>query len=376
MSEEQKLTIRQVVTLVSDDGAYGGPVSVATGQLAELAERGHDTALIALWRGAGPVPPAVDGVPLKAVRARTLIPGQGFLGLLNLRLLPVLWRETGRADVLHLHVGRDLVSLAGLAVAGLRGTPCLVQTHGMVPPRGGVVARAFDAVFRPLLRRARACLVLTEQEERELAVVLGRGHPPLLRFPNGVRTQSPGGPTDPELVLYLARLHPRKRPEAFVAAAALVTERLPGPRFVLHGSDEGSLGAVEHAIARGGLAARVSYAGPLSHQDALDRLARAAVYVLPSVDEPFPMSLLEALAAGTPVVATSSCGIAAQLERSGAALITDGSPEALAGAVERLLTDEDLRARTVAAGYAAVAGAYSLGAVADRLTGHYQEALR
>ena len=375
-STSNKLTIRHVVTLVSDDGAYGGPVSVATGQLAELAGRGHDTALIALWRGAGPVPGEVDGVPLKAVRARTLVPGQGFLGLLNPRLLTVLWREAGRADVLHLHVGRDLVSLAGLTAAALRGTPCLVQTHGMVAPRGGVVARAFDAVFRPLLRRARGCLVLTEQEQGELAVVLGPGHPPLLRLPTGVRARPRGGPADPALVLYLARLHPRKRPEAFVAAAALLSERLPDPRFVLHGSDEGSLGAVEQAIARDGLGSRVSYAGPLSHQDALNRLAGAAVYVLPSVDEPFPMSLLEALAAGTPVVATSSCGIAAHLERTGAALITDGSPEALAGAVERLLTDEALRGRTVAAGYAAVEDAYSLKAVADQLTGHYRQALQ
>lgn len=370
-----KLTIRHVVTLVSDDGAYGGPVSVATGQLSELAARGHDTALLSLWRGPGPVPASVDGVRLRAVRARTLVPGRGFLGLLNPRLLTALWREAGRADILHVHTGRDLVSLSALLVARLRRVPYVVQTHGMVQPRGGAVPRLFDAVLVPLLRRAKACLVLTEEEERGLAAVLDGDHPPLTRLPNGVRAASGGPAPDPELVLYLARLHPRKRPEAFVAAAALLAQRFPRARFVLHGADEGSLPAVRGLITERGLERRVSYEGPLPHDAALTLLAGAGVYVLPSVHEPFPMSLLEALAAGTPVVATSSCGIAATLAATGAALITDGSPQALAHAVARLLEDPALRARTVEAGHRAVATTFSLSAVADRLTAHYADAL-
>jgi glycosyltransferase involved in cell wall biosynthesis len=370
------LIIRQVTTLVSDDGAYGGPVSVAAGQSAELRARGHDVALLSLWRGEGPAPADVDGVPLLAVPARTLIPGMGFLALLNPRLLRLLWRETGRADVLHLHAGRDLVTLAALSVARLRRTPFLVQTHGMVPPRTGPVARLFDSVYVPLLRRARACLVLTEEEEHGLAAVFHGRHPPLLRLANGVRSQRRSGAPDSGLVLYLARLHPRKRPGAFVSAAALLVPRLPGLRFVLHGADEGSLPEVEREIAALRLEPWVQYRGPLPHRTALDRLAEAAVYVLPSVHEPFPMSVLEALAVGTPVVTTSSCGIAAELASSGAALVTDGTPQALADAVERLLTDQELRTRTIAAGQAAVAGTFSLSAVADRLTDLYAEAVR
>ncbi|WP_225447151.1 glycosyltransferase [Streptacidiphilus sp. PB12-B1b] len=365
-----------MATLVSDDGAYGGPVSVAAGQCAELRSRGHDAALLSLWRGAGPPPADVDGVPLLAVPARTVLPGMGFLALLNPRLLRLLWRETGRADVMHLHAGRDLVTLAALAVARLRRTPFLVQTHGMVPPRTKPVARLFDSVYVPLLRRARACLVLTEEEERGLATVFHGRHPPLLRLANGVRPRPRTGEPDGKLVLYLARLHPRKRPEAFVAAAGLLLPRLPGLRFVLHGADEGSLPEVERAIAAQRLESWVEYRGPVPHGTALERLAEAAVYVLPSVHEPFPMSVLEALAAGTPVVATSSCGIAAELASTGAALITDGTPQALADAVERLLTDDGLRERTVAAGRAAVAGVFSLSAVADRLAALYTEALR
>ncbi len=374
-ADGRQLTVRHVVTLVSDDGAYGGPVSVAAGQLSELASRGHDVALLSLWRGEGAVPAAADGVRLRAFRARALVPGRGFLGLFSVRLAAALWREAGRADVLHVHAGRDLVSLAALAAARLRRTAYVVQTHGMVQPRDGVVARVFDAVLVPLLRGARAVLVLTAEERAGLARVLGPGGPPLVRLPNGVRPAPAGdGGRDRDTVLYLARLHPRKRPEAFVDAAALLTGRLPAARFLLHGADEGSLAGVLARVERTGMADRVTYGGALDHASALERLRRAAVYVLPSIEEPFPMSVLEALAAGTPVVLTSSCGIAARLAERGAALVTDGSPRALADAVERLLCDEELRRRTVAAGLRAVGTVFSLPAVADRLEELYRAA--
>ncbi|MEU5208987.1 glycosyltransferase [Streptomyces sp. NPDC020742] len=366
------MRITHVVTLVSDDGAYGGPVSVATGQLGELASRGHEVELLSLWRGRGRPPAAVDGVPLRARPARTLVPGQGFLGLFHPGLLPLLWRRAGRADVLHLHAGRDLVSLAALAVAVLRRRPFLVQTHGMVQPRRTAVARLFDRVYVPLLRRAAVALVLTDEEEAGLRRVLRSRGPRLVRLPNGVRTRPDEAERGEADVLFLARLQARKRPEAFVRMAALVHRKRPDASFTLHGSDEGRLAEVRRLIAEEGLGEVVTYGGALDHGAAVRRTARATVYVLPSVDEPFPMSVLESLAVGTPVVCTGSCGIAGPLRDRRAALVTDGSPEQLAEAVLRLLEDRDLRERTVRAGRAAVEAEFSLTAVGDRLVEYYR----
>jgi glycosyltransferase involved in cell wall biosynthesis len=435
------MRIAHVVTLVSDGGAYGGPVSVATAQLAELARRGHETVLLSLWSGHGPAPSHWDGVPLEAPRSFALIPGTGFLGLLNPRLLHRLWRCAGNADVVHVHAGRDLVSLSALAVAVLRRRRLVVQTHGMVQPRDSTVALFFDSLCVPLLRRARACLVLTEEEETGLARVLGPGGPPLHRVRNGVArppvpaspgdaaevplvrpplepaaegasvaaeplpvagqpdadlagvdapaTQAPaaavteepvrpGGVGSPQLppseVLFLARLHPVKRPEAFVEAAAIVAARRPGTVFTLHGADEGCLARVDRLVAEYGLAHCVRYAGPVSHEVALRRIAEASVYVLPSRSEVFPVSLLEALAAGTPTVCTRGCGIADELAVRGASLVTDGSPQSLADAVTGLL-DNPVRARAIAeAGLRAVDEVYSAAAVADRLEELYRSA--
>lgn len=369
------MRIVHVVTLVSDGGAYGGPVSVATGQLGELAARGHHVELVALWRGRTRPSRRWDGVPLRARRARTLLPGMGFLGLLH-PLLPVdLWRLVRRADLVHIHAGRDLVSLTALAVTVLLRRPFVAQTHGMVQPRRGAVARLFDGVYVPLLRRARCCVVLTGAERTALAEVLGPSAPRLHLLGNGV-AKAPGGDGDPQRpeVVYLARLHPVKRPEAFVEAAALVHAERPEAVFTLYGPDEGALPAVRRLVEDRGLSHVVRYGGALGHEEAMRRIASGAVYVLPSASEVFPMSLLEALAAGTPTVCTSGCGIAPELAARGASVVTDGSPREIAAAVTGLLRDPARRRRLTEAGLRAVRDLYAVEAVVDRLEELYRDA--
>ncbi|MET9965945.1 glycosyltransferase [Streptomyces sp. NPDC006356] len=366
------------MTLVSDDGAYGGPTSVATGQLEECAARGHEVTLVSLWRGRAPAPARIGSVPLRTRPARAMLPGR-FTGLMHPLLVRDLWRSIGRADVVHVHAGRDLVSLTALAVAALRRKRFVAQTHGMVQPRRAAVVRLFDRMYVPLLRRAEGCLVLTERERRALAEVVGAGGPPLLVLPNGVRTGSGGGTErrrEGREVLFLARLHPVKRPEAFIEMAARVHRKAPDTRFTLYGADEGELPMVRRLIAARGLEGVVSYGGALPHTEAVRAQAAAAVYVLPSIDEMFSMSVIEALSVGTPVVCTDGCGIAKELRRRRAAMVTDGSPQELADAVCELLADGRKRNSLVEAGHRAVEEVFSIGAVMDRLEEIYGHVCR
>ncbi len=363
------MRIAHVVTLISDSGAYGGPVSVACAQAKALQDRGHRLQIAALWKGASAPPSHVDGVELHAVAARTFIPKTGFLGLFSLAYPRTLWRVIGQSQVVHVHTGRDLASLSALLIAAIRHRKVVVQTHGMVQVRTSLTARIFDLMLRPTMRRALACLVLTEQERSDLATILGHRSPPLVYMPNGVpdstHLTTPGRP-DP-VVLFLARLHPRKRPEAFVGAAALVRESLPNARFVIIGPDEGSLAQVEQDIAKHQLEGYVTYQGALDHADAVRTIAEADVYVLPSFDEPFGMTILEALSVGTPVVCTTSTGISDLLSDRGAAAINDGSPGELAKAVTSILTDAAYRDGLVAAGHKAIEEVFAIGTVASML---------
>lgn len=75
------MRILSVVTLVSPDGAFGGPVRVALNQATALRELGHDVTLAAGGRGFDEPPTELDGVPVRLFPARTVVPGIGFAGL-------------------------------------------------------------------------------------------------------------------------------------------------------------------------------------------------------------------------------------------------------------------------------------------------------
>ncbi|MCB5177896.1 glycosyltransferase [Streptomyces antimicrobicus] len=363
------MRILHAVTLHSPSHAFGGPVRVALNLAKGLRARGHEASLVALGEGFGdPWPTDVEGVPARLFRARRLLP-LGFSGITSPALLATAGRLVRGADLVHVHLARDLVTLP-VALAALRaGTPLVLQTHGMVDPSDKALAKLLDAVaVRRLLRGADAVLHLTPHERAGLEAVVG-GEPlaRAVRLVNGTPAQEERPPLEgPPRILYSARLQARKRPVDFVRAASLVRERVPQARYVLAGPDEGEAGAVTHAVDTLRLADRLTVPGPLSSAQVLAELRRAHVYVLPSVDEPFPMSVLEALAVGVPVVVTRSNGLARDIEAAGAGRVVEPGPEGVAEAVLELL-DEDANRAASAAARKLAAEAYSMDAVVDAL---------
>jgi glycosyltransferase involved in cell wall biosynthesis len=363
-----------VVVLASDDGAYGGPLTVALGQAAELRARGHQVDVVAGRLSARVGVTGPDGVPVRTFRAVRLLPGPSVASVVSPALTRWLLRHARSADVVHVHTGRDLLGMGAVAVARLCGRPVVAQTHGMVDKHGRRRARVVDALLtRRLLGRADRHLVLTDQDEaavRRLGATAG-----VRRIPNGVPfvpSVEPAPPGPPE-VLFCARLHPRKRATVFVEMAALLVDRFPQARFTLVGPDGGDGDRVRRLIERLGLTASVRYAGPVPPDAVLARMRRAAVYVLPSVAEPFPMSLLEALSVGLPAVCTDDTGISDVLAARGAAKVTDGSPRQLADAVAELLERPDARAALVRAGYGALAAHFSVSTMVDVVERAYRD---
>ncbi|MGW6099935.1 glycosyltransferase [Streptomyces sp. NPDC055157] len=340
------MRVLHAVTLHSPTHAFGGPVRVALNLCKGLRERGHDARLTALADGfEGPLPEKVEGVPAHLHQARRILP-LGFSGLTSPALLAGAHRLVRQADVVHVHLARDLVTLP-VALAALRaGKPLVLQTHGMVDPSERRSARVLDAVaVRRVLLGATAVLHLTTRELRDLeAVVGGTGLARAVRLVNGVPAQPEGpAPEGPPRVLYAARLQARKRPVDLVEAAPAILARHPEANIVVAGPDEGELAAVRRRIDELGLAARVSCPGPLDGTRMTEELRRAHVYVLPSVDEPFPMSVLESMAVGTPVVVTDSNGLARDVDRAGAGRVVTG-PDGIAPAVLDLLDPAARRA--------------------------------
>lgn len=364
------LKILHVVAVVSPTGAYGGPLRVAINQATELQQRGHEVLLVAGYAGLGPIPSHVDGVPARLFRVHQAIPGAGFSGLVAPRLVRFLLREAARYDLAHVHVGRDLISQSALWALRRSATRFVSQTHGMVGLDGRLRAVVADRLFvRRQLGDSRALLALTAREHRELSSMLPEGN--LIRVLNGVPLPAEREPAPADVsgleVLYCARLHPRKRPQTFVAAAAEVSPLHPDARFAIAGPDEGSLPAVLGQIKALGIGHALSYEGPIPYDEVLKRVSRAGIYVLPSVDEPFPMSLLEAMSLGVPSICTDSCGIADILSEGKGAIVTDGTVQQISAAIDYLLSNDHQRSLQGARGRKLIADRFGIEKVVDHL---------
>ncbi|MER5773987.1 glycosyltransferase [Streptomyces sp. NPDC002039] len=370
------MRVLHAVTLHSPSHAFGGPVRVALNLAKGLRARGHEARLLALGEGfPDPWPTSVEGVPAKLFPARRLLP-LGFSGMTSPALLASAGRLVRDADVVHVHLARDLVTLP-VALAALRARrPLVLQTHGMVDPSGKLLAKVLDAVaVRRLLRGADAVLYLTPHEREGLDAVVG---PPALasavRLVNGTPAQEERPePSGAPRVLYSARLQARKRPVDFVDAAPAVLAVHPDAEFVVAGPDEGELDAVRARIAALGLGDRFTVPGALSSAEVLTELRRAHVYVLPSVEEPFPMSVLEALSVGVPTVVTHSNGLARDIAAAGAGRAVEPGPTGVAEAILALLEPAANAAASVAARKLATES-FSMDAVLDTLLPVYEAA--
>jgi glycosyltransferase involved in cell wall biosynthesis len=256
-------------------------------------------------------------------------------------------RAARDADLIHAHW------LAGGAVAALARVPFVVTLHGSGTAGRFAdleLARRHPRLVRAVLRRARAVLCVSDALA-DAARACGARNVRVVR--NGVAIpERIGREAEPAEVLFAGRLSPEKGIDELVAATRGMNVVVAGDG-PLRDSVPGALGFVPH--------------------DELDRLyARAAVVVLPSHREGLPLSVLEAMAHGRPVVASAVGGIPELVEDGVTGLLVPaGDVGALRSALEGLLADPILRRRMGRAGRRRVAELCSRERVADATLSAY-----
>ncbi|WP_329233990.1 glycosyltransferase [Streptomyces sp. NBC_00111] len=324
------MKILHVVTLHTPDHAFGGPTRVAFNLSKVQRANGDDARVMALGDGFpdGELPSHVEGVPVHLFQARHVLPMFEVSGITSAALLRTARRMMRGADLVHVHLMRDLVTLPAALLALATRTPLVVQTHGMIDPTEKKVAQLTDVLgVRKVLREADAVLHLTEMERVDVNAVAAPV--PLtrtVRLVNGVRPQErkpARDPGRPPTVLYLARVQERKRPEDFIAAMPHVLAHHPDARFVLAGPDTGALAGTLALARKLGVTDSLDHVGPLEHDEVIAAGREADVYVLPAIEEPFPVSVLEAMSVGTPVVITRTCGQGPDVSGAGAGRVID-----------------------------------------------------
>jgi glycosyltransferase involved in cell wall biosynthesis len=229
-------------------------------------------------------------------------------------------------------------------------------------------------VFRTMVprsvRRADRVLAVSEWTKRDLIERYGIPDQKIVVTPNGVDSLfgPDGARRDGEpYALFVGTLQPRKDPLAALEAIALAGGDL---RLVLVGPDKGSGEEARRTASKLGLNGRVEFAGHVDKEELAELYRSAACLVFPSRYEGFGLPVVEAMASGTPVVATAA-GSIPEIAGDAAVLVEPGDPVALAGGIERAIAD---RERLVPAGLAR-AKRYSWAETARRTLAVYLELL-
>jgi len=367
---------------------YGGPIWSVHGLAAAQAALGHEVSVLTT-NADGPgvsdvpvgVPVDVDGVAVTYFAVDS--PRRLFRAPAMQRALAERVRDF---DVVHLHSVFLWPTLVAARAAKRAGTPYVLSPRGMlvgelIRAKSALVKRAWLALFERRTIREAAAIHVTAAREAEDFAALGLTARRIVTLPNGVDPAPAGdAPPAPDVqaaiaggryALYLGRLNWKKNLTALIAAMAAV----PGLRLVIAGNDEEGLTAkLDAAIAEHGMDGRVVLV-PRS-VDGADKealFAQAALFVLPSLNENFGNTVLEAMVRRVPVVVSSGAGVAEVVREAGAGLIADPDADALGAAIAAIAGDPARAAAMADAGEQAARERYGWGAVAERMVAAYRE---
>ncbi len=344
------MKVAQIGTLAGPGAIAGGVWQVQSIQSAALDDLGIPVRAIAGWLG--PLPNAIDEVfPLDLMRVYPFLPRTGVRGIWSPELRLHIKNLARWADVAHVHLCRDFVTVPAIEILSDFGVPIVVQCHGMLTAPKSAVHKLYDHInLKKSIARIEKFLYLTNTERSDLLalnVPAGR----LVKIDNACRDNGVewSDPSDPQFI-FASRLHPRKQPSVFVNAAIEVLRSGVKAKFRIVGPDQGERDKIVHRITESGLSDHFTVIDGLPNRALQQLLASSTAMVLPSVDEPYPMIVLEALAAGVPAIVTSQCGLRRTLETSGAALISDPTVQEITKGMLRLIEEPQLRANLSSSG--------------------------
>ncbi len=358
-----KAPVRRLALVGPLPPPYGGMAN-QTRQLARLLE--DEGVAVEIVQSNAPYRPAWIGrVPV--VRA-------GF------RLVPylvALWRAAGRNPLFHVMANSGwswhLFAAPAVWIAWLRGRAVVLNY------RGGEAEAFFRRSFRrvaPTLRRCHDIVVPSRFLEHVFArfgvkVTVVPNPVDLARFQDEKNEPAASGPN----LIVTRNLESIYGIDTAIRAFASLAGRYPAARLWIAGS--GPLRGELETLARNlGLEGRVIFTGRLPPEEVVDLYRRAHVLVNPSRVDNAPNALLEAMAAGVPIVSTRAGGVPYLVKDGETALLVPvDDPAALAEAVARVLDDARLRQALIDAGWRQVR-AHRWEAVRARLFDSYARALR
>ena len=366
---------------------YGGPILSVHGLCKGLVRRGHEVHVFTT-NVDGPRDSAVPlGVPVDLDGVKVW-----YFEVDSLRRLfwaPAMknalrdWLPT--FDVLHTHSVFLWPTWAAARAARAHQVPYVLSPRGMlvrelINRKSSVAKNVWLTMVERRNLDGSALVQFTSRREADDARALNLPVHESRIIPNGVELASfdkqgraavavrPNGGRRP-FILFIGRINWKKGLDRLIRALASV----PGCRLVVAGNDEEHYQPVLQIVAQqAGTADRITFLGSVDGDEKADLLSRALLLVLPSYSENFGNVVLEAMAAGCPVVVTPRVGAADIVRESGGGVVLDGDQECLGAGIRQLISNPSALTQMGVMGREFVRAGYTWDAIANEMDEAYE----
>ncbi|MEO5378836.1 MAG: glycosyltransferase family 4 protein [Magnetococcus sp. DMHC-6] len=341
-----------------------------------LTAKGGIATVVNNWIAAG-VQSKIDLVYIS-----TLSTTQANAGLIKLweaggAYLRVIWQTRQPVDVLHLHLSHKSSFFRKYIIflwARLWNIPTVAHIHsGRFKLFYEGSSSWVQWMIRHCLEQSRVVFVLSDIWRQYVRGVVN--NPNIFVLPNGA---VPAQIVKPPMVgekrvhlLFMGRLGAPKGTYDLLLAFAALFESYPQVRLTLAG--DGEVDEVRAWVAQAGLAAVVAVPGWIADQQRLEAFEQCDIFVLPSYFEGMPGAVLEAMAMGIPIVATSVGGVPEAVEghRNGF-LVEPGDVTALTACLRTLIADEPLRQKMGQESFKIILEKFDIRRIVEDLVQHYE----
>jgi len=307
--------------------------------------------------------------------------------LFSADLTPWLWQHISDYDLLETHYLFSYAPTCAATIARWQRIPYVIRTMGQLTPWALQQSRLKKQIYSKLIERrnlehAAAIHCTTIEEAKDIrtfglqtpTVILPLGVSPPVLIPHAQAQlrQTYGIAADTPVILFLSRLHYKKRPDLLLHALKNLATQNYDFHLILAGAGDPEYEAELKALAAAlGLLPRLSIPGFVEGK-AKDLLLQGSdLFVLPSFSENFGIAVAEAMATGLPVVITPGVQIAPEVKTFQTGLVVEGEVELFTEAIAKLLDSPALRYQLGANGRQFVNQYYSWEAIAKNLASVY-----
>jgi glycosyltransferase involved in cell wall biosynthesis len=355
----------------------GGAETMVRGLSIKLNDIGVQTHVMAFnmdkkwipkWRGKIE---EVDGIKVFKIPALKLLPSSPRINM-NVNLIPGNFaRIMKQYDIIHFHEAELSFPLFSFLIK----KPKILHLHGI---NVDFIKRYH--IHRMMFKHVTNYYIAITREMKDDLIKLGISQSRIIYLPNAIDTEffNPGNEKEENLILYLGRITPVKGLHVLLYSLRYLKRPV---RLIIIGpvSDIKYFQIVMRLIEKENQNGknRVEYLGVLPLKEIVKFYQKATIFILPSYWEAFPMTLLEALACETPVIATPVGGIPEVIKNHETGiLVPPNDPLRLAKAINYLLENKDVRLKMAREGRKLVEERYSLETVCKKLCLVYKQLLK